>query len=427
MHFAALDPAKVQYLDCFVFNSFNTSRLTYVQPPLFSALNLRLKACREAALPPTAAAPMNPLPPYHDNAPYTSPLAAGAPGSAPDSFIAGPLSPGVIAGIVIAAMVVIAIFVGAAVFILRRSHHARDEVRPLLHVQDLPPPAASEPKLSDSHFAEAIIFEKLGSGGSGMEIFRCTVGGLTCAVKIMDLSLFDEKQEAEFVQEIELLIEASNRSQFVVKYLHHIHTHHECKLFMEYFPTTLQNQIAMLRKEKRGFSKQAVSGVCRRVLRGLDALHGASGAGSKRILHRDLKSANVFAAFDRFGNVIDVKIGDFGISKLVATSGPGGAQTFVGTPGFMAPEVLKSKPYSTAADIWSFGAMLYEMLALQAPFAEVSWDSDREKRVMDGEMPDFSSIDGQLELFLPALRECFSLDPSKRPTASELLQRPEFQ
>lgn len=407
----------------------DSQRLKYVQAPLLNALNQKLKACHDAAFPPHTASPMQPLPPYHDNAPI---LAPATPGSAPtgdgNGNISGPLSPGAIAGIAVAGVVVLALFIGAGVYILRRKHHALGETKPLLHIQDPPNSSESEPKLSEAHFAEAIILEKLGSGGSGMEIFRCTVGGLTCAVKIMDLSLFDEKQEAEFVQEIELLLEASTRSQFVVKYLHHIHTHHECKLFMEYFPTTLQNQISMLRKEKKSFSKQTVSGVCRRVLRGLDALHGAAGVGGKRILHRDLKSANVFAAFDRFGNVIDVKIGDFGISKLVETRGQGGgANTFVGTPGFMAPEVLRSQPYSTAADIWSFGAMLYEMLALQSPFAELAWDSDREKRVFDGEMPDLSMIDGPLQAFVPTVKACFSLDPSKRPSASQLLLREEFQ
>lgn len=302
------------------------------------------------------------------------------------------------------------------IWFIRRRASTTPEKRPLLSVQ-------SEQPDESEKFEQALILEKLGSGGSGMEIFRCSVAGMSCAVKVMDLSLFDEKQHSEFIREINVLMEASKRSQFVVKYLHHIVTERECRLFMEYFPTTLQHQIAQLRKEKRSFSRAAIAGVCRRLLRGLASLHGDSGHAP--IIHRDLKSANIFAAFDRFGSPVELKIGDFGISKLVHTRHQ--ARTYVGTPGFMAPEVLQGKPYNTSADIWSFGATLYECITLHPPFSDCQWDSERDAKVIAGETPNFDIVDGSLVSFVAIVKECMSMDPEKRPNAEELLKRQIFE
>ena len=83
---------------------------------------------------------------------------------------------------------------------------------------------------------------------------------------------------------------------------------------------------------------------------GIQALH------SKNVLHRDLKSANVFLTSNKY-----VKIGDFGISKVLDSTS---AKTFVGTPYYLSPEIIKSLPYSFKSDIWSLGVLLYEMCSL---------------------------------------------------------------
>ena len=87
---------------------------------------------------------------------------------------------------------------------------------------------------------------------------------------------------------------------------------------------------------------------------GIQSLH------SKNVLHRDLKSANVFLTSNKF-----IKIGDFGISKVLdATS----AKTFVGTPYYLSPEMVEGKPYSTKADIWALGVILYNLCTHKLPF-----------------------------------------------------------
>ena len=83
---------------------------------------------------------------------------------------------------------------------------------------------------------------------------------------------------------------------------------------------------------------------------GLKSLH------DKKILHRDLKSANIFLTANK-----TIKIGDFGISKVLDNTS---AKTFVGTPYYLSPEVCENRPYDFKSDLWSLGCILYEMCTL---------------------------------------------------------------
>lgn len=88
--------------------------------------------------------------------------------------------------------------------------------------------------------------------------------------------------------------------------------------------------------------------------RGLRSLH------ERKILHRDLKSANIFITADNI-----YKLGDLNVSKVVKKDM---AQTQTGTPYYASPEVWKDKPYGLKSDMWSLGCVLYEMAALRPPF-----------------------------------------------------------
>jgi len=83
---------------------------------------------------------------------------------------------------------------------------------------------------------------------------------------------------------------------------------------------------------------------------------------SKKVLHRDIKSQNIFLTKAQV-----VKLGDFGIAKVLDHTAAE-AMTMIGTPIYLAPEVCDSKPYGTKADIWSMGIVLYELFALKPPF-----------------------------------------------------------
>ena len=81
-----------------------------------------------------------------------------------------------------------------------------------------------------------------------------------------------------------------------------------------------------------------------------------------KILHRDLKPGNVF-----FDNEQNVKLGDFGLSRIMGDESVF-AYTHVGTPYYMSPEQIQEQRYNEKSDIWSAGCVIYEMLALRAPF-----------------------------------------------------------
>ena len=82
----------------------------------------------------------------------------------------------------------------------------------------------------------------------------------------------------------------------------------------------------------------------------------------RKILHRDLKSQNIFLTKRDF-----VKLGDFGIARVLSNT-KSAAKTVVGTPYYLSPEIIESQPYSFKSDIWSLGVLLYEMCALTPPF-----------------------------------------------------------
>lgn len=141
---------------------------------------------------------------------------------------------------------------------------------------------------------------------------------------------------------------------------------------------------------------------------------------AKNVLHRDLKTANIFLTKEGI-----VKIGDFGISKLL-TSTKGGAHTVLGTPYYISPEMCEGKVYDEKSDIWALGCILYEMACLQKTF-EGSNLPALVNKIMRGQ---FAPIRGNYSyLFKQLVRDLLQRDPEFRPSASEVLfsKLPELQ
>jgi serine/threonine protein kinase len=144
--------------------------------------------------------------------------------------------------------------------------------------------------------------------------------------------------------------------------------------------------------------------------------HGLKALHDMRILHRDLKCANVFLR--NSGNGVEALLGDFNVSKVAKR---GLCMTQTGTPYYASPEVWRDMPYDAKSDMWSLGCVLYEMVALKPPFRAEDMEG-LYRKVLRGQYPripahfsnDLSEVIGVL----------LQVNPRHRPSIDQLLQMP---
>jgi NIMA (never in mitosis gene a)-related kinase len=146
-------------------------------------------------------------------------------------------------------------------------------------------------------------------------------------------------------------------------------------------------------------------------VRGLKSLHDLN------VMHRDLKSANVFLNKD-----LTVKLGDMNVSKVANQRGLNYTQT--GTPYYASPEVWKDEPYDIKSDIWSLGCVLYEMITLKPPF-QANDMQGLYKRVIKGQFPRIpKSFSSDLWNIVKSM---LTVNPAQRPDTKQLMSNSAFQ
>lgn len=157
-------------------------------------------------------------------------------------------------------------------------------------------------------------------------------------------------------------------------------------------------------------------------LTALDACHNGmrkeDGSFTKPLLHRDLKPENIFLDDDD-----QVKLGDFGLSKQL-DGGHSFANTYVGTPFYMSPELATGGSYDVKSDIWALGCVIYELCALAPPFNATS-QAELTVKIKSGHVP--SLPNGYSPELNHVVRSMLALSPRKRPTARQLLEVPQVK
>lgn len=171
----------------------------------------------------------------------------------------------------------------------------------------------------------------------------------------------------------------------------------------------LATQIKQTAKQRKLFAESKILHWFVQMTLGLHYMH------SNRVLHRDLKTQNIFLLGN--GRLV---LGDLGISKVLEGT-MDFAQTCIGTPYYMSPEIFKNKPYNQKSDIWALGCVLYEMTTLNHAFDANSLNGLACK-IIKGRYPPIASR------YSKSLRELIgamlATSPSQRPHLEGMLQRP---
>lgn len=143
----------------------------------------------------------------------------------------------------------------------------------------------------------------------------------------------------------------------------------------------------------------------------LQALH------QRKILHRDLKTQNIFLTGNRQQGSLALKLGDFGIAKVLSST-TDLAKTQIGTPFYMSPELINNKPYSYKSDIWGLGCVLYEIINGQRAFDAQSLNGLALKIIKAHYTPITSSCSQATKSLIKSM---LSTNPTHRPTLKEML------
>ena len=253
------------------------------------------------------------------------------------------------------------------------------------------------------------ILSKIGEGSYStvLKVKRIEDGNIY-ALKRVKFYKLSEKEKENALNEIRIL--ASVKDKNVVSYKEAFFDEKDSSLgiVMEYADKgDLYQVITERKKTKNYFTEQEIWKVFIQILKGLKALHDF------KILHRDIKSANVFL----FKGGI-CKLGDLNVSK-VARKGLGYTQT--GTPYYASPEVWEEKPYDSKSDVWSLGCVIYEMITFRPPFQAQSME-ELYKKVMRGIYPKISSK--YSEDLSDAIKLMIQVESGARPSCEELLKMP---
>lgn len=261
------------------------------------------------------------------------------------------------------------------------------------------------------------INEKLAeTGGSSASVFACIVDGWACAMKELDLQGVSETAIKGFETEIEVL-EALPHHPNIIRYLFHQKKGTKLRLYMTRYATSL-GKVIVERARQNGaehFSSVEILKWCMDIATGLEFLK------NHNIIHRDLKSDNIFVNYDSHKEINRLIIGDFDTAKRVSQTAGDLPKTIIGTPGYMAPEVINAQnggSYSFKADVWSFGMVLFELMTLKSPYHDVD-SFEVHSRILAGERPKLSdnlpsSYRGLIKLF----EKCSCLNVDDRPDIS---------
>jgi len=205
-----------------------------------------------------------------------------------------------------------------------------------------------------------------GSFGTCYKVRDKSTGELF-AWKGMNYDELDEAKCEALVSEISVLRQLQHPN--IVQYYHHL-VNREAKSVYIVMECCAGGDLAQIvqraRSQRQRFEEPYIWRVLFQLCRALQVCHNKIPNGT--ILHRDIKPANIF--LDAAGNA---KLGDFGLARMLRRD-QSFAASFVGTPHYMSPELVRGRKYDRKSDVWAVGCLVYEMCALRPPFRGRAFD-----------------------------------------------------
>ncbi|KAH7331996.1 hypothetical protein KP509_20G062500 [Ceratopteris richardii] len=255
-----------------------------------------------------------------------------------------------------------------------------------------------------------LVGDEIGKGAYG-KVYKGldSENGDFVAIKQVSLENIPPEDLASIMQEIDLLKNLNHKN--IVKYLDSFKTKSHLHIILEYVENG--SLASIIKPNKFGaFPESLVAKYIAQVLEGLVYLH------EQGVIHRDIKGANILTTKEGL-----VKLADFGVATKL-TEADANTDSVVGTPYWMAPEVIVLSGVSAASDIWSMGCTVIELLTCIPPYYDLPPMSALYRIVEEEHPPIPEDISPLLADFL---LQCFRKDAKLRPDAKTLLQHPWIQ
>jgi Leucine-rich repeat (LRR) protein/tRNA A-37 threonylcarbamoyl transferase component Bud32 len=266
--------------------------------------------------------------------------------------------------------------------------------------------AASEP--SPWIDTDEIIIEGNAIGeGAFASVYKARYREQQVAFKSLKMQELGLQFNDEFEQEVRMMMNLRHKS--IVQFIGASRVQGKLAILTEFMP---QGNLSSLLASQR-LELELKLKIIKDIADGLLFLH------SNNILHRDIKAENVLVVSTSTDAIINVKVADFGTARSVNDQFTTGYTKGIGTPSYMAVEILRNEHYGRSADIYSFGVLMWTVFTQEEPYKDIKYSWDLADFVLQGKrLPIPADCPNQ---FRELISTCWAQNPQDRPTIQQIV------